>query len=604
MKWLHILTAVLLALAGRAVYAQSASDNDLQRAAAQALAGRDGAVVVLDPQTGRVRAVVNERRAFHESFPDGSTVKPFVALAALQGGAVRGDSKLRCASPYTNHGYHANCVHPPLLPPLDVSGALAQSCNYFFGKLGERFDAQTFRKALARFGLSAALPPGGWKAQYATGDSQTIRTRPVQLIAAYAALANGGFLYAPQAAGANNFKPRLRSRVKISDAQRSLLIEGMRGAVVSGTARESGLKSLAGYVFGKTGTMLDDDSHSLQGWFVGLAAAGQTGDTAAPSSVKLAVLVYLKNARGADCAAVSREIFAAWFRGSEEQTELSHYRATPLVRVRPAGGRTVEMPVEDYVMRVVAAEGSEEDEPEALKALAVAARTYALKNLHRHGAAGFDFCNLTHCQRFFVISNDNVPLRARRAVEATRGLSLVSSNGALIEAFYSASCGGMAADIKELWGAKRARHLRAAPDDACADGPHNRWQDTISAEKLAAALRAEPRTDTGARLDDIRIARRDPTGRAQVVTLTGERTRSVSGWDFKLIVGRNLGWNYLKSSRFEVSKAGDAYVFRGRGFGHGLGLCQEGAHARARRGANYRRILAKYFPGATIKRAF
>ena len=76
----------------------------------------------------------------------------------------------------------------------------------------------------------------------------------------------------------------------------------------------------------------------------------------------------------------------------------------------------------------------------------------------------------------------------------------------------------------------------------------------------------------------------------------------VRGWDFKIIVGRVLGWNLLKSSRFEVSRSGANFVFRGSGFGHGLGLCQEGAHVMAARGASYQRILEKYFPGTRVGR--
>jgi hypothetical protein len=72
------------------------------------------------------------------------------------------------------------------------------------------------------------------------------------------------------------------------------------------------------------------------------------------------------------------------------------------------------------------------------------------------------------------------------------------------------------------------------------------------------------------------------------------------GWDFKIIVGRTLGWSVLKSSRFEVTRAGSAFVFRGTGFGHGLGLCQAGARVSAGRGASYRQILARYFPGAGL----
>src|SRR6185503_21289620 len=72
------------------------------------------------------------------------------------------------------------------------------------------------------------------------------------------------------------------------------------------------------------------------------------------------------------------------------------------------------------------------------------------------------------------------------------------------------------------------------------------------------------------------------------------------GWDFKIIVGRVLGWNWLKSSRFEITRAGSNLVFHGSGFGHGLGLCQEGAHVMAARGVSHERILEKYFPGTRV----
>jgi hypothetical protein len=101
-------------------------------------------------------------------------------------------------------------------------------------------------------------------------------------------------------------------------------------------------------------------------------------------------------------------------------------------------------------------------------------------------------------------------------------------------------------------------------------------------------------------LDQITVSKRDETGRAEFITVEGEQRKVVRGWDFKIIVGRVLGWNILKSSRFEVSHAASNFIFHGSGFGHGLGLCQEGAHLMAARGASYQRILEKYFPGTAI----
>jgi stage II sporulation protein D len=98
------------------------------------------------------------------------------------------------------------------------------------------------------------------------------------------------------------------------------------------------------------------------------------------------------------------------------------------------------------------------------------------------------------------------------------------------------------------------------------------------------------------------ISKRDETGRAEFITLDGEHRKTVRGWDFKIIVGRALGWNVLKSSRFEIARSGSNFVFRGSGFGHGLGLCQEGAHVMAARGASYDKILEKYYPGTVVKK--
>ena len=101
----------------------------------------------------------------------------------------------------------------------------------------------------------------------------------------------------------------------------------------------------------------------------------------------------------------------------------------------------------------------------------------------------------------------------------------------------------------------------------------------------------------------LEILQRDATGRAVTLAITGTLRKTISGWEFKMIVGRGLGWQYLKSSRFDVTRTGEAFVFKGSGFGHGLGLCQEGAHVMAERGMDYRQILAFYLPGLTGRRS-
>jgi hypothetical protein len=130
--------------------------------------------------------------------------------------------------------------------------------------------------------------------------------------------------------------------------------------------------------------------------------------------------------------------------------------------------------------------------------------------------------------------------------------------------------------------------------------PNHDWTDEIPATNLAKALAADPRTEAGRRIADIVVTKRDVTGRAEIVSIEGERRRQVRGWEFKMIVGRALGWNVLKSSRFNVIRRRSMFIFRGSGFGHGLGLCQNGAHVMARRGGTCAEILNHYFPGAGV----
>jgi stage II sporulation protein D len=271
---------------------------------------------------------------------------------------------------------------------------------------------------------------------------------------------------------------------------------------------------------------------------------------------------------------------------------------------------TQELSLEDYVLGVMRAEGTMETEPEALKALAIAIRTFAVKNRGRHAKDGYDFCSTTHCQRF-IVSGPTVregPIGAGAdtklldAVHATEGQILLDDHGAVVDSYFGASCGGETANIGELWGVTPPTYLRGVRDEYCVAGPHANWSDVITRANLLRALQSDPRTDVGDRLDHIVISRRDETGRAEFITLEGEHRKTVRGWDLKIIVGRVLGWNVLKSSRFDVARAGANFIFRGSGFGHGLGLCQEGAHVMAARGMGYQKILEKYFPRTVVKR--
>lgn len=610
------------------------ADEVLQRAAHAALGGRDGVLLVLDARTGRVRASAGGRAAFEEATPPGSAVKPFTMLAALRTGSLNPESRRRCRHHYEHEEFKINCSHPRYQTDFGPVEALANSCNDYFGRAAEPLDADAYSRTLREFGFGARtsdaderettglLPRESARVPEMLGESEQLRVTPAQLATAYAALFNGGALLEPRVARAEGFEPVLRARVGVEPAHRALLLAGMRGAVAYGTAARAGLATLPVYVFGKTGTSTPQGGWRAQGWFVGLAAGVSEAEAAAPREVPtedvgLVVLVLLKRSRGSEAAEAARPVFEAYARtlkareGDAQGTRLSDSTdekgtdGDKSVRVRLSrGDATLRLPLEEYVFGVLAAEASVETEVEALKSLAVAARTYAVHNLRRHARDRFDLCDTTHCQRFVPVRDESARPDfyelARRAVRETEGEVVRDSTGRVAESYFSAACGGRTADASRLWGGSHTpAHLRGVTDEACAFETEG-WTNVIPAERLLKAVQADERSDVGARLEGVRVVRRDSSGRAELVELEGQRRRRLRGWDFKIIVGRTLGWSVLKSSRFEVTRAGAAFVFRGKGFGHGLGLCQAGAHVSAARGASYRQILARYFPGAGV----
>jgi SpoIID/LytB domain protein len=637
-------------------------DSALQEAATTALGQREGTIVIMDAHTGRVRASVNLAGAYTQAVMPGSTIKPFTTLAALRAGLIDEDSHTTCPGRFTGLSFSLPCVHADHLPPFTPSKAIAYSCNYYFATLGQRLGRDKLIETLRPFGfgqttgLESGEATGSVKpcetgdrarirsaagdlasqqsdcaAREALGESNQIQVTPIQLLTAYAALLNGGHLVQPQVADADSFRAVERSRINVSSEEHRVISEGMAGAVRFGTARKAHLDSLPLYVLGKTGTALPAKGFRTNGWFVGLAGPAQSVREAEPSDIQLAVIVFLPRAHGADAAALSRPIFDAYANAvsrvstsitappneiiAADQAATRNSKSSIKVHLVTAN-TTQELSLEDYVTGVMQTEGSMEAEPEALKALAIAIRTYAVKNRGRHAGAGYDFCSTTHCQRFGVRSprvsqgsEDDRALpdgrasdRIIAATRATEGLVLLDDHNQVVDSYFGASCGGRTANFGTLWGKTSPEYLRGVRDEFCVAGPHANWTDSITRADLLRALQSDTRTDVGGRLDQIAVSRRDETGRAEFITLEGEQHKSVRGWDFKIIVGRVLGWNVLKSSRFDVARSGSNFVFRGSGFGHGLGLCQEGAHVMAARGMGYERILEKYFPGTRVGR--
>lgn len=247
------------------------------------------------------------------------------------------------------------------------------------------------------------------------------------------------------------------------------------------------------------------------------------------------------------------------------------------------------LPLEAYVAQVLAAEIPAESPPEALEAMAVAIRSYALATRGRHAGEGFDFCDLTHCQAFGP--------RPGRARPKHREL-LVDAEGRIALTLYHASCGGETSSNATVFGGAARPYLKAHPDPYCAASPHAHWESRLPRRAFQESF-----AELMPGLEGLRGERRQgKAGRWLSVALLGAQgAKILNAQEFWLRFGRHWGWQGLKSTWFEIEDAGDELIFRGRGLGHGVGLCQWGVIEMARRGHSYREILDFYFPGTRRK---
>jgi stage II sporulation protein D len=258
----------------------------------------------------------------------------------------------------------------------------------------------------------------------------------------------------------------------------------------------------------------------------------------------------------------------------------------------------VSMPMEQYVSAVLAAEIGASKNDVALKAMAVAIRTYATRFHGQHVQDGFDFCDTTHCQTMKV---NGVDARNRAAVFATKG-ELLFYQDSPAQTFYHANCGGTTAAATEAWSKVSEPYLISHSDNFCPIPGEVKWDTTLSAAEIDRALRV-----AGISSPDnwkaIQIETHTPSGRAARLQLLGGTPPRflLSASTFRFAVDRELGWNKIRSDLYEIRNSGGKILFSGKGSGHGVGLCQAGAEEMAREGKSYREILDFYYPGTNLQ---
>jgi SpoIID/LytB domain protein len=286
--------------------------------------------------------------------------------------------------------------------------------------------------------------------------------------------------------------------------------------------------------------------------------------------------------------------------------------------------------LEDLLRGLVPSEIFAAAPAEALKAQAVTARGEVLAKVGtRHLSDPYLLCSEQHCAVYRGKTGETPATNA--AVEATRGLALFSTEGRLVDSVYSAVCGGHTEDNDAVWGGVPDPSLRGRPDvlepvpgmpdprrvpekflafdlpAACRRGrfaqpTKYRWEKRFSAQQMDAL--AEPLKIGSVR--HLQPVERGASGRVRLLLVSG--TRGATELRGELTIRRHFGM--LNSALFVVTEERDgrgnpvAFVFRGGGWGHGVGLCQTGAIGRAESGQDYRAILRHYFNGAEVVRIY
>jgi len=232
---------------------------------------------------------------------------------------------------------------------------------------------------------------------------------------------------------------------------------------------------------------------------------------------------------------------------------------------------------------------------ECLKAQAVVARTYALYQLDRNHNGIYDLKASTDSQVYSGIASEDP--KTNLAVETTKGQVLITAGGYL-PALYHACCGGHTEDAQYVFYDHPA--LIGVPCEFCKDSPHFEWLNEISSIQLRNLfLKQLYRMGT---IHSISILDQNPKGRVETLLITHSLGKDIiNGKQLRALIGNNI----IRSTKFNITQDEDGnFVFKGLGWGHGVGLCQWGAKAMSEQGANYKDIVNHYYPMASIDIAY
>ncbi len=240
--------------------------------------------------------------------------------------------------------------------------------------------------------------------------------------------------------------------------------------------------------------------------------------------------------------------------------------------------------LDNYVAGVVEAEVGPNPPVEYFKLQAIICRTYALKSYNRHESEGFNLCDRVHCQAYHGRPK-NYAIRV--AAYETSGIVVVDSDINLITAAFHSNCGGQTANSEEVW-SKPVYYLRSVPDTFCRRENNACWQKEYPKSKWLEYLHRKIQLDLN---DSLSVAKAENI-------IQHQRQHTIQIDSLHRLYFTEIRKDFkLKSAFFDVIDKGNTVLFKGKGFGHGVGLCQEGAMRMAKMGYTYPEILHYYYRG-------
>jgi len=267
--------------------------------------------------------------------------------------------------------------------------------------------------------------------------------------------------------------------------------------------------------------------------------------------------------------------------------------------IRNSGGLTVlnTLDMERYLASVVGSEAVETWPDDALRAQAVVARTYALYKLKASSGNAFDVRATTDDQVYLGTERETGKLR--RIVKETAGIAVLYK-GKVFPTYFHSTCAGHTEEVSRALKYESIPPLRGVPCNYCTDSKYYGWWTVnVDVEALSSLMRRNGR-NVG-RVTNVEPLDIGPSGRALKVRVTGDQSTTVmNAYDFRKLVGASQ----IRNTNFQVRNYGSYFQFLGRGWGHGVGMCQFGSKGMADKGYGFMAIVRYYYPGADIARLY